>query len=108
LGSRYVAVASADDLSEGEARVFEVGGEWVALCKVKGGIYALEDRCTHDDGPLGEGSLDGFTIECPRHGARFDVRDGSIVCQPAYGPVRCFPVKVEDGQVFVEVSGEAT
>ena len=106
MSSKRVAVAKVDDVPEGEARVYEVAGEHVALCKVNGEVFAIEDRCTHDDGPLGEGCLYGYEIECPRHGARFDVRDGRVLSMPAAHPVRSFAVEVENGQVFVEIAAE--
>jgi 3-phenylpropionate/trans-cinnamate dioxygenase ferredoxin subunit len=102
LSSQRLSLTRFDELPEGEARVFDVNGESIVLCKVGGQVFAVENRCTHDDGPLGEGSLQGHEIECPRHGARFDVRDGRVLCLPAAHPVRTFSVRVEDGQVFVE------
>jgi 3-phenylpropionate/trans-cinnamate dioxygenase ferredoxin subunit len=69
---------------------------------VDGEFYAIDDVCTHDGGPLGEGELDGEQIECPRHGARFDVRTGKAVTFPAVHPVGTWPVKVEVKDVLVE------
>lgn len=103
---RWIAVAGADELPEGTVTVVSAGSETVALCRVDGELYAVEDRCTHDDGPLGHGELDGFVLQCPRHGARFDVRDGSVVRMPAVCPVRTFPVRVVDGRVEVGVEVE--
>ena len=97
-------VASLDEIEPGTARVVEAGGQSIALCRVEDGeLYAIENRCTHDDGPLGEGELDGDRIECPRHGALFDVTTGRAVTLPAIGKVRCFDVSVDDGQVRIEV-----
>jgi 3-phenylpropionate/trans-cinnamate dioxygenase ferredoxin subunit len=101
--TRELAVAKVKDLVEGQGCVFQAGGHGILVCLVKGGIFALDDRCTHDDGPLGEGHLDGHQVECPRHGARFDVRDGRAVRMPAVSPVKTYPVRVEGGQVFVEI-----
>lgn len=100
---KSVALARSGDVAEGRARVFEAEGIRFAVCRAGGKVYAMEDRCTHDDGPLGEGSLEGFAIECPRHGAKFDVRDGRVLRMPAVYPVRTFPVTEKDGQVFVEI-----
>lgn len=97
-------VGNLDEIDPGTARVVEVGGQSIALCRVEDGdLYAIENRCTHDDGPLGEGELDGDRIECPRHGALFDVTSGRAVTLPAIGKVRCYAVSVEDGQVQIEV-----
>jgi len=101
--TRQLALARLSDLVEGRGLVFQAGRQGILLCKVNGSVYAIDDRCTHDDGPLGEGRLDGFQIECPRHGARFDIRDGRAVRMPAVSPVKAYPVRVEGGQVFVEV-----
>ena len=97
-----VAVARESELAPGQMKIIDAGGERIALCNVGGTFYAVQDVCTHDDGPLGEGALDGFAIECPRHGARFDVRTGEVLCLPAPVPVRTFPVKVEHGDLYVQ------
>ncbi|MCY3922233.1 MAG: non-heme iron oxygenase ferredoxin subunit [Chloroflexi bacterium] len=97
-------VGILDEIEPGTARVVDVGGQSIALCRVEDGdLYAIENRCTHDDGPLGEGELDGDRIECPRHGALFDVPTGRAVTLPAIGRVRCYAVSVDDGQVQIEV-----
>ena len=100
---RRLAVAPLDDIPEGQAQVYEVGEHFLAICRIGDEVWAVEDRCTHDDGPLGEGCLHGHEIECPRHGARFDVRDGSICRMPAIGPVPTFPTRVEGGWVIVDL-----
>ena len=97
-------VGGLDEIEPGTARVVEVAGQSIALCRVEDGdLYAIENRCTHDDGPLGEGELEGDRIECPRHGALFDVTTGRAVTLPAIGKVRCYAVSVDDGQVQIEV-----
>ena len=101
-----VKVAKESEVPEGEARVYEVGGTEVLICRVEGTLYALENVCTHDDGPLGEGYLEGCSVECPRHGARFDVRTGAVLRMPAVAPVRTFPVRVEEGGILFEVEKE--
>lgn len=96
-----------DELDEGTARVVEIDGQSIALCHVEadagGGVYAIENRCTHDDGPLGEGELDGDRIECPRHGALFDVTTGQAKTLPAIGRVRCYAVEIIDGEIRIDV-----
>jgi 3-phenylpropionate/trans-cinnamate dioxygenase ferredoxin component len=82
-------------------RVVEAHGMRVALCNVDGNVYAVEDRCTHDDGPLGEGFLEGEEIECPRHGARFDVKTGAVRCLPAVVPIRTFKVQLTGDEIQV-------
>ncbi len=102
----WVRIARIDELPDGEVRVFELEGEGIALCNAGGEVFAIEDICTHDDGPLGEGHLEGHCIECPRHGARFDIRTGAAVRMPAVAPVGTYPVKTENGEVFVQARRE--
>ena len=101
--SDYIKVASEHEVAEGQAKVFEVNDSRVLLCKVGGQCYAIADVCTHDGGPLGEGDLDGHEIICPRHGARFDVRTGAVLAFPAIMPVESYPLKVEGGNVLVQM-----
>ena len=92
------------DLPEGRAAVFDLGDVRVAAARSGETVFVLEDRCSHDDGELGAGDLRGdHEIECPRHGARFDVRTGRPTRMPAVAPVETFEATVEDGVVFVEV-----
>jgi 3-phenylpropionate/trans-cinnamate dioxygenase ferredoxin subunit len=79
------------------------GGLFVAVFNVDGRFYAIEDVCTHDDGPLADGELDGYEIECPRHGARFDLRDGRVLSMPAITPVPYYEVRVEGDDILVRV-----
>jgi 3-phenylpropionate/trans-cinnamate dioxygenase ferredoxin subunit len=97
----YVTVAVEGEVRPGHARAVGAGPHCVLLCNVAGVLYAVGDVCTHDRGPLGAGRLRGAAIECPRHGARFDVRDGSVVAPPAVRPLPTFPVRIVDGQVEV-------
>lgn len=102
MGS-FVKVAEAGELGPGERIVVEVGGTYVAVFNVDGAYYAIEDICTHDDGPLAQGDLIGYEIECPRHGARFDIRTGKVLSFPAVHDVPAFAVKVEGGDVLVDI-----
>ena len=99
----YVTVARVADIPEGRVKVVSVGGEQIALANVEGSVFAIEDRCSHDDGPLGEGRLRGSELECPRHGARFDVKSGRPLCLPAVVAVRTYPVRVEGDEVKVSL-----
>ncbi|GAB4421322.1 MAG: non-heme iron oxygenase ferredoxin subunit [Anaerolineae bacterium] len=99
--TRYVTVARTAEIPPGAREVFEVDGLYIAVFNVGGKYYAIEDRCTHDDGPLAEGDLDGYEIICPRHGARFDLRDGRVLSMPAVLPVPWFPVRVEGDEIQI-------
>lgn len=101
--ANFVKVAETGEIGPGERRVVEIDGLFIAVFNVGGNYYAIEDVCTHDDGPLAEGELDGYQIECPRHGARFDIRDGKVLSFPAVTPVPRYEVKVEEDDVLVDV-----
>jgi 3-phenylpropionate/trans-cinnamate dioxygenase ferredoxin subunit len=100
----FEKVAKVADVAPGQVRIFHVDGKEIALANVDGAIYAIDDVCTHDGGPLGEGTLFGDLVECPRHGARFNVRTGRPMTLPAVLPVRTYPVQVEGEDVRVDVS----
>ena len=101
--SRWVRVAAVADVPSGQVKTVQVEGKALALCHAADGWYAVDDLCTHDDGPLGEGLLDGHQIECPRHGARFDVRTGAVTCLPAVMPIRAYGVRVQGTDVLVDL-----
>lgn len=99
-----VAVARIEEIPVGTVKVVEAGGRQIALCNDAGTIYAIDDVCTHDRGPLDQGFLEGHEIECPRHGARFDVRDGRATRLPAVRPVRSYKVETtSDGSIVIEL-----
>jgi 3-phenylpropionate/trans-cinnamate dioxygenase ferredoxin subunit len=101
--AEFVAIAKTNDVAPGTVQVFEVNGTRIALCNVDGSFYAIDDVCTHDGGPLDQGELEGDQIECPRHGALFDVKTGKALTLPAVLPVRTYPVEVEGDDVKVSV-----
>jgi 3-phenylpropionate/trans-cinnamate dioxygenase ferredoxin subunit len=97
-------VATTQELPSGARKLVEIDGRAIAVFHVDGQYYAIDDICTHDGGPLAEGELRDHEIECPRHGARFDVRTGKALCMPAFEPVATHTVKVEGDEIFVELS----
>ena len=99
----FVKVGKIDEVPPGTAKVYNVGDTAVAVCNVGGDLYAVYDVCTHDEGSLDQGELEGFEIECPRHGARFDVRSGEVTALPAVLPIDTFKVRVEGDDVEIEV-----
>jgi 3-phenylpropionate/trans-cinnamate dioxygenase ferredoxin subunit len=98
-----VKLAHRSDLPPGGKKLVEVDGRSIALFNVDGTFYAIDDVCTHDGGPLAEGELVGCQIECPRHGARFDVRTGRPLCMPAIEPVATHEVDVQGDDIFVTI-----
>jgi len=101
--AEYVRVASTGDIEPGRVQVFEVNGRQIAICNVDGTFYAIDDVCTHDGGPLDQGELEGNEIECPRHGALFDVTTGKALTLPAVRPVETYEVQVEGDDIKVAV-----
>ena len=98
-----IRVAALGDIPENDmirVRVDDVG--WVALYHVDGEIYATSDVCSHATASLSRGSLHGCVVECPLHGATFDIRNGRNLTFPAVVPIKSYPVKVEGGEVFIE------
>ena len=104
-----IEVAAADEFPPGSTKIVRHGSLFVGVYNCAGELYAIEDRCSHDDGPLCEGDFDleeGFAV-CPRHGAHIDIRTGKALTLPAYLPVDTFRVKIEAGIVKVEVPSRA-
>jgi 3-phenylpropionate/trans-cinnamate dioxygenase ferredoxin component len=103
--AEIIDVCPVSELPPGAMRLVEWEDLEIGVFNCDGTIYAIEDRCSHDDGPLVEGTLDQSrcTIECPRHGSQFDLQTGKPLTLPAYEPVDTFAVRVEDGIVRVEV-----
>lgn len=99
--SEYL-VARVSEIAPGTTKVVDAGGTEVMLCNAEGNIYAIEDVCTHDGGPLDLGELEGHCVVCPRHGATFDVRSGAALTLPAVLPVATFPVRIDGDDIYVE------
>jgi 3-phenylpropionate/trans-cinnamate dioxygenase ferredoxin subunit len=97
----YVDIASIDDLPENERLFLEIDDLQIVLFNLAGQIFAIGDVCTHDNGPLGDGELDGFEIICPRHGARFDIRSGQVKALPAIVDIPAYPVRIVDHRIQV-------
>ena len=100
---KKVKIAQTGDLALGTGKVVQADGRSIALFNVDGTFYAIDNTCTHRGGPLGEGELSGETVECPWHGAHFNVKTGAVTRPPAGAGVRSFLVKVEGSDVLVEI-----
>ena len=101
--AEFFKVAKASEIPPGGKKLVEVDFVPVAIFNVDGDFYAIEDVCTHDGGPLLEGTLERDEIVCPRHGARFNVRTGQPLCMPAVEPIDCFEVKIEGNNILVSI-----
>ena len=100
-----IDVCRVDELGPGERRLVEWDDLEIGVFNCGGNLFAIEDRCSHDDGPLAEGEFDPetCTVECPRHGSLFDLRTGKPKTLPAYEPVDTFAVIIQDEKIKLEV-----
>ena len=102
-GDGWTRVVAAIDVPPGELKGVATRQDRLVLANVDGEFYALEDRCSHQDFPLSSGELEGCELECPFHGATFDVRTGRATRLPAVRPVRTYAVEVVDGEVYLRL-----
>lgn len=104
MGTRSVAIGKTADVKPGELAVFNVGGVRIAVANANGRFFAIDDTCTHEECSLTEeGTLDGTVVTCGCHGAQFDVTNGAVLAPPAFEPVKAYPLRIEQGQIVVEV-----
>lgn len=102
---RFIPVAREDEIAPGEVAVVDAGGKNLCVGHAVDGTWgAIDNVCTHDGGILGEGELEECLVECPRHGARFDLRTGEVKALPAVFPVNAYPVRIVDGRIEVDFS----
>jgi 3-phenylpropionate/trans-cinnamate dioxygenase ferredoxin subunit len=102
----FVEIAPASELPNGERMFVDIGDIPIVIFNIAGQLFAIGDVCTHDDGPLGDGDIEGFDITCPRHGAEFDVRTGEVTSMPAVVDIPAYPVRVVDGMIELGVPKE--
>ena len=103
--AQVIDVCPVGELRPGESRLVEWEDLEIGVFNCGGSLYAIEDRCSHDNGPLAEGEFDpeSCTVECPRHGSLFDLKTGKPKTLPAYVPVDTFAVIIEDETIKLEV-----
>ncbi len=99
----FLSVLPYDELAAGERLFIEIGSEPVVIFNVGGDIFAIGDRCTHDDGPLGDGDVEDHTVTCPRHGAKFDLKTGKALTLPAVMPTTSYPTRIVDGIIEIGI-----
>ena len=102
--SDFVKVASLSQISDPGRQLAEVDDRLVVLFRVGEQVFCLDDVCTHDGGPLGEGAVDDHTVACPRHGAKFDIRDGRALTMPATEATKTHEVKLEGDDIYVRIN----
>ena len=101
--AEFIRVAKVSDVPDPGKQLFEVDDRLVVLCHMDGEFFCIDDVCTHDGGPLADGFLNGHQLSCPRHGAKFDIRDGRALTMPATESTASHEVKVEGDEVFVKL-----
>jgi 3-phenylpropionate/trans-cinnamate dioxygenase ferredoxin subunit len=99
----FIQVGSIEEIQAGERLFIEIDGTPIVILNITGQYYAIADVCSHDDGPVGEGYLEGFEIICPRHGARFDVRTGKVIALPAFVDIPAYPVRLIGDQIEIGI-----
>ena len=97
----FIGIASADEIPNGGKLFVEIDAQTIVVFNIAGKYFAIADVCSHDDGPLGDGELDGYQIICPRHGARFDVRTGQVRSLPAIVDIPAYPVRIDAGEIQI-------
>jgi nitrite reductase/ring-hydroxylating ferredoxin subunit len=99
--AEFIKVADTGDIPAGRMKLVQLDGENVVIANVAGNFHAFSNTCTHDDGPLADGDLEGTIVTCPWHFSQFDVTNGSVVEPPAEEPIRTFAVRVEGEAILV-------
>ena len=100
--SEWVNAVSTADLGPGENVIIEVDDAMIAIFNLAGEFFAIEDVCTHDGSEIASGCVIGEEIECPRHGAKFNIKTGAVTAPPAYEAIDTFPIRIVDGIVQVK------
>jgi naphthalene 1,2-dioxygenase system ferredoxin subunit len=103
MSTAWIDIASKDDVPEEDVMGIDINAKSIALYQVDGEIFATDNICTHGNARLCDGFLEGHEIECPLHQGKFDIRNGKALCAPLAEDIRTYPVKIEDGRVFVEL-----
>lgn len=101
--ANFIKVAQASAIPDQSALCVELNGQRIALFNLGGEFYAIQDACTHEGGPLSEGVIDGEAVECPWHGAIFNIRTGAVILDPADDPVATYRVRVTDDDIEIEI-----
>lgn len=106
MANEFVKIAKKSEIPEGSVKAFSVPGCRFVICNAENSFYAVANLCTHDGGPLGEGELFDHQIECPRHGARFDITTGKAMCLPAVTPIPAYLVEVRGDDLWVSIPAQ--
>ena len=107
MGEGFIRVADTKDVPPSQMKEVQVDGESICIVNVDGKYYAINNICTHEGGPLTDGTLDGYEVECPWHNSRFDVRTGDVTSPPANEPEPAYEVKIEDNNILIKLQGKS-
>jgi 3-phenylpropionate/trans-cinnamate dioxygenase ferredoxin component len=102
----FIEIGPSSELGNGERLFVEIDDLTIVVFNIAGQLYAIADVCSHDNGPLGDGELNGYEAHCPRHGASFDVRNGKALSLPAIEAIPAYPVRVTGGQIEIGLPRE--
>jgi nitrite reductase/ring-hydroxylating ferredoxin subunit len=102
----FVKVANTKDIQPSQMKEVEVNGENICLVNVEGKYYAIGSICTHEGGPLADGTLEGYEVECPWHNSKFDVRTGEVTSPPASEAEPAYEVKVDGDNILIKTQGK--
>ena len=102
----YIEITPAEDVPEGERIFIEVAGRSIVIFNLAGKLFAIGDVCSHDNGPVGDGEIEGTEIICPRHGGRFDIRTGKVTSLPPVVDIPAYPVRVVEGMIEIGLPKE--
>src|ERR671925_2275729 len=105
LSEDFVKVANAKDIQPSQMKEVEVNGENICVANVEGKYYAIGSICTHEGGPLADGTLEGYEVECPWHNSKFDIRTGEVRSPPASEPEPAYEVKVDGNSILIKTQG---
>lgn len=106
LDYEYFQISEIHEILPGKRLFLEIDDIPLIVFNIDGEFFALDDICSHDDGPLGEGELDGYKITCPRHGAKFDMRTGEALSLPAVKGVSTYPIRIVDGNIEIGIKSD--
>ena len=106
LSEDFVKVANAKDIQPSQMKEVEVNGENICVANVEGKYYAIGSICTHEGGPLADGTLEGYEVECPWHNSKFDVRTGEVTSPPASEPEPAYEIKVDGNNILIKTQGK--
>jgi ferredoxin-NADP reductase/nitrite reductase/ring-hydroxylating ferredoxin subunit len=107
LNGDFVKVADTKDIQPSHMKEVQLDGENICLANVEGKYYAIGNICTHEGGPLADGTLEGYEVECPWHNSKFDVRTGEVIDPPASEPEPTYQVKVDGNNILIKKEGKS-